>query len=184
MGEPTLSHYTTLFAMPEAVAPTFLVDASCDPVIIRVEGRASFQNSASLRDFFTEMRRQGRARFVMDFKNCTSMDSTFLGVLAGVALDLRKAGAGSGMVLCRVGERNLELVKNLGLHRLLTLDDGEGSVHLREVGTALAPQARMNELENARLVLAAHENLVAADESNQAKFQDVLAFLKGRVEQG
>jgi hypothetical protein len=42
----------------------------------------------------------------------------------------------------------------------------------------------MNELENARHVLAAHENLIAADESNRAKFQDVLAFLKGRVDQG
>ena len=170
--------------MPEAVAPTFLVDASCDPVIIRVEGRASFQNSASLRDFFHEMRRQGRARFVMDFKNCSSMDSTFLGVMAGVALELRKAGEGAGMVLCRVGDRNLELIKNLGLHRLVTLDDGDAVAQQREAGTALAAQPRMNELENARLVLAAHENLVAADAANQAKFQDVLAFLKGRVEQG
>ena len=153
--------------------------------MIRIEGRASFQNSASLRDFMTEMRRQGRTRFVMDFKNCTSMDSTFLGVLAGAALDLRKAGASGSLVLCRVGERNLELIKNLGLHRLLTVDGGDTPVELRPASaTALAPQAKLNELENARLVLAAHENLVVADESNRAKFQDVLAFLKGRVEQG
>lgn len=170
--------------MPEAAAPTFLVDASCDPVMIRIEGRASFQNSGSLRDFMTEMRRQGRSRFVMDFQNCTSMDSTFLGVLAGSALELRKAGVAGSLVLCRVGERNLELIKNLGLHRLLTLDTGEVAASLRDAGTALAPQGKMNELENARLVLAAHENLVAADEANRAKFQDVLAFLKGRVEQG
>jgi hypothetical protein len=40
------------------------------------------------------------------------------------------------------------------------------------------------ELENARLVLEAHENLVAADETNRGKFQDVLVFMKNRVEQG
>ena len=172
--------------MPDAAAPTFLVDAACDPVIIRIEGRASFQNSASLRDFMAEMRRQGRLRFVMDFQNCTSMDSTFLGVLAGAALELRKAGAAGSLVLCRVGERNLELIKNLGLHRLLTVDTGAGEPvpAIGASGTALAPQGKMNELENARLVLAAHENLGAADEANRAKFQDVLAFLKGRVEQG
>ncbi len=170
--------------MPDAAAPTFLVDAACDPVMIRIEGRASFQNSASLRDFITEMRRQNRARFVIDFQNCTSMDSTFLGVLAGAALELRKVGAEGSMVLCRVGERNLELIRNLGLHRLLTLDTGDGCAQLRAVGTALAPQGRMNELENARLVLASHENLVAADEANRAKFQDVLSFLQNRVEQG
>ncbi|MBC8011821.1 MAG: STAS domain-containing protein [Burkholderiales bacterium] len=173
--------------MPEAAAPSFLVDAACDPVMIRIEGRASFQNSGSLRDFLLEMRRQGRMRFVMDFQNCTSMDSTFLGVLAGAALEQRKAGAGGSLVLCRVGERNLELVKNLGLHRLLTIDAvGECSAPVRDgaTTTALAPQAKLGELENARLVLAAHENLVEVDEANRTKFQDVLAFLKGRVEQG
>jgi hypothetical protein len=38
-------------------------------------------------------------------------------------------------------------------------------------------------VENARMVLEAHENLVNADESNRSKFQDVLAFLRNRVEQ-
>ena len=176
--------YRSSKAMPESVSPTFLVDASCDPVIIRIEGRASFQNSASLRDFMTEMRRHDRSRFVMDFKNCSSMDSTFLGVLAGAALELRKAGDNGSLVLCHVGERNLELIKNLGLHRLLVVDCQDAATQLRDAGTALAPQAKMNELENARHVLAAHENLIAADEDNRTKFQDVLAFLKGRVDQG
>jgi len=165
-------------------AHTFLVDAACDPVMIRIEGRASFQNSASLRDFLAEMRRQDRGHFVVDFQNCTSMDSTFLGVLAGAALELRKLGDAGSMVLCRVGERNLELINNLGLHRLLTLDTGDGSAHIRVAGTALASQLRTNELENARLVLASHENLIAADETNRAKFQDVLSFLQNRVDQG
>jgi len=170
--------------MPDAAAPTFLVDAACDPVVIRIEGRASFQNSGSLQQFFAEMKRQSRVRFVIDFQACTSMDSTFLGVLAGAALELRKPTVAGSLVLCRVGERNLELIRNLGLHRLLIVDDGSGEAQLRGGGTALAPQAKMNELESARLVLAAHENLVAVDEGNRAKFQDVLSFLKSRVAQG
>jgi anti-anti-sigma factor len=174
--------------MPDVVPPAFLVDANCEPVMIRVEGRASFQNSASLRDFMSEMRRQGRTRYVMDFKNCTSMDSTFLGVLAGAALDLRKVVDGS-LVLCRVGERNLELIQNLGLHRLLIVDTASCAPCAEKIASAtapvaLAPQGKLNELENARLVLAAHENLVSVDEANRTKFQDVLAFLKGRVDQG
>jgi anti-sigma B factor antagonist len=169
--------------MPEVSAPAFLVDAASDPVVIRIEGRASFQNSGSLQQFMAEMRRQGRARFVMDFQACTSMDSTFLGVLAGAALELRKVSGGS-LVLCRVGERNLELIRNLGLHRLLTVDTGEAVGQLRATGAALAPQERLSEMESARLVLAAHENLVAADEANRTKFQDVLSFLKTRVQQG
>ncbi|HEY9249325.1 MAG TPA: STAS domain-containing protein, partial [Rariglobus sp.] len=106
--------------MADVTKPTFLVDATSDPVAIRIEGRASFQNSACLNDFFSELIGQGKTRFMMDFLNCTSMDSTFLGVLAGVALQLRKQTPSGSLVLCRMGARNLELVRNLGLHRLLT----------------------------------------------------------------
>ena len=169
--------------MADATKPTFLVDATTDPVAIRIEGRASFQNSACLNDFFTELIGQGKKRFVMDFLNCTSMDSTFLGVLAGVALQLRKLQPSGSLVLCRVGPRNLELVRNLGLHRLLTVDAETTDLPLNAIA-ALPCTPDKGELESARLVLAAHENLVAADEANRAKFQDVLAFLKNRVSQG
>ena len=39
---------------------------------------------------------------------------------------------------------------------------------------------RQSEAESARLVLEAHENLVAVDEANRSKFQDVLAILRER----
>jgi hypothetical protein len=48
----------------------------------------------------------------------------------------------------------------------------------------IACSPRRSELENARLVLEAHENLVAADPSNLGKFQDVLVFLRSRVNHG
>ncbi len=168
--------------MSEAPKPTFLVDTQSDPVAIAIEGRASFQNSACLHDFFTTMIARKHLRFVMDFQRCTSMDSTFLGVLAGVALELRKHVPTGSLVLCRVGPRNLELLRNLGLHRLLTVDTGETSVTLT-AATTLDCNPSRSELESARLVLAAHESLIEADEANRAKFQDVLAFLKNRVDQ-
>jgi len=169
--------------MADVTKPTFLVDAASDPVAIRIEGRASFQNSACLNDFFNDLIARGSKRFVMDFQNCTSMDSTFLGVLAGVALQLRKLTPPGSLVLCRMAPRNLELVRNLGLHRLLTVDTETVDLNLTSQA-ALPCTGDRGELESARLVLAAHENLVTADENNRAKFQDVLTFLKTRVSQG
>ena len=169
--------------MPETAAkPVYLVDAYSDPVVVRIDGRACFQNSACLRDFIGEMLKQGRTRFVLDFQSCASMDSTFLGVLAGAALELRKIVPAGSLVLARVGQRNLELIRNLGLHRLLTVDAGDFAMGFNQCDTALHCPNR-TELENARLVLEAHENLVSVDEANRTKFQDVLAFLKNRVEQ-
>lgn len=170
--------------MPDAAAKSvYLVDASSDPVVVRISGRASFQNSACLRDFVTEMLRQEKTRFVLDFQNCNSMDSTFLGVLAGVALELKKRPGGGSLVVARMGPRNIELVRNLGLHRLLTIDAGVGGEN-QGGGEKPLYCGDQSELESARLVLEAHENLVAADESNRSKFQDVLTFLKNRVAQG
>jgi anti-anti-sigma factor len=167
--------------MAEATKPTFLVDAYADPVVVRIEGRASFANSGSLKDFVAEMIRQGKTRFVIDFAACTSMDSTFLGVLAGAALELRRQTPPGILTLARVGERNLELIRNLGLHRLAVVDAGGFPMDFKGGTQALDTKAK-DEIESARLVLEAHENLVNADAANAAKFQDVLAFLRNRVD--
>lgn len=169
--------------MPESAnQPVYLVDAASDPVVVRVQGRASFQNSACLRDFITEMLAGGRTRFILDFKGCTSMDSTFLGVLAGAALAMRKKAPQGSLVVARSDARNVELMRSLGLHRLLTIDNGETAVNFQGAGAALECK-RQTEVEHARMVLEAHENLVAADEANRPKFEDVLVFLRNRLEQ-
>jgi anti-anti-sigma factor len=168
--------------MPESAKPTYLVDAYSDPVVVRVDGRASFQNSGCLHDFFEAMIAQGKTRFVLDFQNCTSMDSTFLGVLAGAALELRKRKPPGTLVIARASPRNLELIRNLGLHRIVTVDAGDFPMAFGPGAAALQCNDR-SEIEHARFVLQAHENLVATDESNRSKFQDVLAFLKNRIEE-
>jgi anti-anti-sigma regulatory factor len=167
--------------MPDSFAkPTYLVDAYADPVLVRIEGRASFMNSGSLKEFFSEMARQGKTRLAVDFQHCTSMDSTFLGVLAGAALELRKRVPAGTLTLVRVGERNLELIRNLGLHRLATVDTGGFSMDLGGGAQALTEQMR-TEIERTRLVLEAHENLLVADPANATKFQDVMAFLRNQL---
>jgi anti-sigma B factor antagonist len=167
--------------MADSSAPVFLVDAYADPVVVRIEGRASFVNSGGLKDFLATMIRDGKRRFVVDFRRCASMDSTFLGVLAGAALELRRQNPPGQLTLARVGERNLELIRNLGLHRLAIVDPGTQSMDPMGFGQALTNQGR-TEVDNARLMLEAHENLVATDPANAAKFQDVLTFLKARLE--
>ena len=185
--------------MPETAKPVYLVDAYSDPVVVRVVGRAAFQNSGDIHDFIAECIRQGKTRFVFDFKNCESMDSTFLGVVAGAGSQIRKLAPPvpsavkrasappflpPSLVLARLSQRNLELVRNLGLHHLATVDSGDFPM---EFGKNYAPvpasATARSELDQAKLALEAHENLMAADEGNRSKFQDVVAFLKNRVRQ-
>jgi len=160
----------------------FLVDAYSDPAIVKIRGRVSFTNSGPLRDFFSQVIKSEKCRFIVDFSECTSMDSTFLGILAGAAIELRKCQPPGSLVLCRLGARNLELVRNLGLHRIMTVDAGDRSLDFNKNVTALETREGKAELENAKLVLEAHENLIEADERNRNKFQDVVSFLKNQVE--
>ncbi|MBL9190608.1 MAG: STAS domain-containing protein [Opitutaceae bacterium] len=168
--------------MSEPAKSSYLVDPRSDPVLVRIEGRASFQNCGGLRDFITTMTAEGRRRFVLDLQECASMDSTFLGVLAGAALSLRKFGPEASLVVARASPRHVELMRSLGLHRLLVIAPPESALPAAGSATVLETK-RPGEVDGARLVLEAHENLVSADEANRAKFEDVLSFLRQRTGQ-
>ena len=154
-----------------------------DFACVKIAGRANFMSSPDFKTLLTELNQKGYQRFIIDLAECVLMDSTFLGVLAGFALELRKCTPKGSLVLTRMGQRNLELIRNLGLHKLLTVDMSDAGANADACRTALETGVH-GELENARLVLEAHENLVSADEANRGKFQDVLVFMKNRVEQG
>ncbi|NDV63510.1 STAS domain-containing protein [Puniceicoccales bacterium CK1056] len=166
--------------------PHFLVNPYDDPVIVKINGKASFINSGPVKNLFDRLVEQGKTRFVIDFQQCSGMDSTFLGILAGLGIKLMKMKPKGTVVLTRLGARNSELVRNLGLHRLLILDDGAATAadnaQLEAVGDQ-SDKSHLSEVENARLVLQAHENLVEIDDSNKTKFQDVISFLKNQMEE-
>ncbi|WP_221030126.1 STAS domain-containing protein [Actomonas aquatica] len=159
----------------------FLVDPDSDPVAIRIEGKASFQNCSCVKEFVEGAIAEGKRRFVMDFEGCSGMDSTFLGLLAGTSLQLRKTEPRGSLVVCNLNERNAELVRNLGLTRLLTVDDGASAATSGAASGPLECKPVSDEVAAARLVLDMHTNLVEADESNAAKFRDVMDILKKQL---
>lgn len=173
--------YTILFMPDTGLQSVYLVDCDTDPVRIKISGKANFQNSACLRDFFQLMLSSGKYRFALDFEQCATMDSTFLGVLAGAAIEIKRKASDGKLTLFRLGDRNLELVRSLGLHRLMTVESGELPILLSATSRALNCEGK-SELDSAKLALEAHQNLVKADESNREKFQDVLVFLKNKVD--
>jgi len=166
----------------DTTAPIFLVHTNGDPVVLTIVGRASYLNCAPVSQFFEKLLKQGRRRFVLDFTRCTGMDSTFLGLIAGAAMEAAKAQPPGVISLMGLSPRNLELVRNLGLHRLLCVDCGDYPMNFSpdQARALITPDEQ--ELANARMILKAHENLVAADTANLSKFQDVLAFLKTQTE--
>jgi anti-anti-sigma factor len=157
-------------------APTILVGTADRVVWVRVEGKGSFLNSTGLKEFAKEMTNRGYREFVVDLHNCPLMDSTFMGTLTGVALRLREIGQG-GLRVVNLNDRNRDLLTNLGLDQLLTLDApldhrGEQNAH------RALPIEPVDKHVRAETMLEAHEDLVAANPTNKAKFKDVLEYLR------
>jgi anti-sigma B factor antagonist len=159
-------------------SPVFLVNTHADPVIVRINGRANYLNTGSLRDFFSTMLAQGKCRLAIDFRNCLSVDSTFLGIVAGTALDLADLDPPGEMVLSSLGPRNRELVRNLGLDKIATIVD---SLEIGKGGDEKTlGEDKIDKDERVRMILDAHKKLIKCDESNAERFQDVIAFMQKR----
>ena len=167
-----------------------LVGCNEKVVCIRVRGRGTFLNSAGVKQFAKEMIQRGHREFVVDLADCPAMDSTFMGTLTGVALQLQALGHGNLHVI-RCNTRNTDLLRNLGLDQILDLAGGE-SAEADEGLNGYAAEVDDHELQAPRgdkrqtneVMLAAHQALVDADPQNFSKFKDVLDYLKQDLQRG
>ena len=74
--------------------PAYLVSAYSDPVVVKVKGKANYLNCNAFREFIETVIAGGSRKLFIDFVDCKGMDSTFLGILAGTAIQLRKLKPG------------------------------------------------------------------------------------------
>jgi len=162
--------------MSDPNQPTFLVNAHSDPIVVKIEGKANYLNCNAFREFIEKMLADGHRNIFIDFANCKGMDSTFLGILAGTAIELRKSSPEGELVVGNLSERNYELLCNLGLQNLLAVEDSSSQT------AENFDELKNQEVSDAKNILKAHENLAEADQENEAKFQDVIAFLRNQVE--
>src|SRR5246127_3522981 len=103
-----------------AVQSSILVGVNGPAVWVKVEGKGSFLNSGSLKEFAREMVDRGYREFIIDLEKCAMMDSTFMGTMAGVALRLKELGQGH-LHIVHCGQRSHELLSGLGLDQLFSI---------------------------------------------------------------
>lgn len=130
-----------------------------------------------MKDFAREMMNRGHREFVLDLQKCSVMDSTFMGTLAGMGLRLRELGQGNLHVI-NSNERNSDLLQNLGLDHLFDLDSTDVEKTLHPGGVHALSDNALSKNHTAETMLEAHEALVEAAPENEARFKDVLEYLK------
>jgi anti-sigma B factor antagonist len=146
---------------------------------VKIIGRANFGSSIDFRTLVTELRQKGYTFFVLDLSECTLMDSTFLGVLAGFGLKMtgtEKGGSEPAIELLNPNARISELLENLGVLHLFRVRQGASAppagTETREHSPSNPPK---DELQSA--CLEAHQTLMDIDPANVPKFKDLTQFL-------
>jgi anti-anti-sigma regulatory factor len=146
---------------------------------VKVVGRANFTSSIDLKNLIDELLQKGYAWFVLDLTDCVLMDSTFLGVLAGLGLKLNGAEAEPSartLELFNPNARILELLENLGVLHLFKIGEGEikfpDKTELRELTPA---QPGRDEVKVT--CLEAHKTLMEINPENVSRFKELTQFL-------
>ncbi|MEI6891962.1 MAG: STAS domain-containing protein [Pontiella sp.] len=148
--------------------------------VIRVEGRGSFKVSPAMKQFIHQVIAKKTAKkIVIDMSDCIGMDSTFMGVIAGLSC-LIKSKPGFDFKLINLSEKNKKLLVTLGVDRVVNYSlASEKDTELDDCticGESL-PADLSDKLEVAKTTLEAHEMLVDINPANLIKFKSVLEFL-------
>jgi anti-sigma B factor antagonist len=147
---------------------------------IRIIGRANFASSVDFKALVDELRQKGCACFVLDLAECLLMDSTFLGVLAGLGLKLSSGNGHQtrhGVELFNPSPRITELLDTLGVVHLFTITQGSPSHPASAEAVERTSPPDPSKAELARTCIEAHQTLMDISPANVARFKDVTQFL-------
>lgn len=151
-------------------------------VRIAVRGPGNFIISPLLKQFALLAIEEGCMRLILDLRECSAVDSTFLGVLAGLAGRLKRQGQ-LRMDVIRLPDKLRDTLVTLGLDRMVALHASvpDDLVNLPEGTDGLQPlRPRPPPDRNAtrQTMIEAHESLSELSEANAQRFKDVLIFLR------
>jgi anti-anti-sigma regulatory factor len=155
--------------------PNLFVSVAGPTAWIRITGRANFTSSVPFKTLAGELFDRGFREFMLELHDCATMDSTFLGVMAGLALQLNGRDH-PGLTLVNPQRRILDLLENLGVAHLFLVTQQQCPP------TATAPESAAAETESpreevSRTVLEAHQTLMRVNPENIPKFKNVTEFL-------
>ncbi len=149
-----------------------LISGGGDRYAVKAVGRATFECVAPLRNLAKELDARNFKQVDIDLADCQGMDSTYMGVLAMMALRAKKINA--SISIYNASEQNKTSLCGLGLKRLFTFAEGAVSMDA-QIASDETPADRKTSAET---VLEAHKTLMNVDQGNVGKFEKVVDFVQ------
>jgi len=157
----------------------FLVNSSDTSVFILVEGKANFLNANTFKQFIDKSLSKNYTYYIIDFEHCTGMDSTFLGIIAWLGLQIKESENNAYLIVRNLNKRNKELFNNLGLQNFISTEESilDTSSESPDQFKALKETERFEAID----ILNAHKNLVKARKENASLFKDLISILENKI---
>ncbi len=153
-----------------------------DIVLIRVHGRGSFLNSRFLKDFLEKMLSINYSNFMFDLSHCQTMDSTFMGMLAGISIKLQEKGKGN-ICLVKPNKQCYRLLSTLGLDQILEVrSEFKNPSEMNPDFKDISPVKEYSQKEKLIHAIESHKNLIKLESQNKVKFENVLNLLEEDLE--
>ena len=153
-------------------------------VYICIYGRGSFRISPALKTFIKQkIENPALTHIFLNMSGCEGMDSTFMGVLAGLAC-LIKSRPQLTFQLTHLSKKNEDLLITLGVNRVLDYhlaSDPENPEPGPESQLELSIET--NTKTTAETSLEAHQKLVDIDTKNHLEFKSVIELLQADLDQ-
>ena len=154
----------------------FFAYKTTDAVVIQIKGYANYLNASVLSNFLKKMETLPHKRYCILFEECDGIDSTCLGILAGLLLRLK---AQNGICLfCGLKPRPLECIQMVGLDKFAYITEKAPFSALSEQDMSVNISDKYKTKITPELVLEAHKFLTELNAHNKVRFQDVVALLE------
>jgi len=157
-----------------------LVMVSGREVWLRITGHANFTAAPDFKALVHGLLQKGYHRFKVDLSDCVLLDSTFLGLLCRLGVQLHQSGdPEAGVDLLNPTPRVAQLIEGLGVTDYLRIIQEPRTIPGTSHGTETVLGAGgTDRIELARTSLEAHQTLMAVNPANQSRFKDVARFLQ------
>ena len=148
---------------------------------IRIIGQGNCRISPSFKALFLDLTDRGSNHFVLDLEDCQGVDSTFIGVMAKLATQIKSSSKSSQFLIREANERVTKSISSLGIEALnqfvtaqKTPPPGDAIFHAFDKKTDSSIDSKIDVCKTS---LEAHTTLCDLNEDNKKKFQHVLDFL-------
>lgn len=151
-------------------------------IFIKLIGNSTMRNSKTLEEYLNKILTGEKKDIILDFEECNYMDSTMLGLIAKIALKIKKIWL-QEIIAINLDNSTLMSIKSTGIDKLLNLIESD-NINKKD-------SEELEELENkdfdskeekTQHILESHKTLVNLNEENKLIFQNVVNLLEKEIE--